>query len=439
MTIEKKKTAAVVPAKGTSVRVPNKNIQIIDGEYLFKRKLIQLLKCSEIDEVWLDSDDEQMHSLASDLPIKHLYREKSLSDNSTDGHEVFANESKNIKADILVQALCTAPFVDKEVIDPAILALKNSERSSLVLVSEQKIYEWIENKPAYGMGRIPNSVDIVSKKIESMGLYAVKTNNQKVEKRFTEDALLYPVDMYKTVDINNANDLSFCRTICSGKRNKTVNKFKMLSKSISSCLISDICKSHNIPHFLGNKIRPMCEGSFMGFAKTLKLRALTEQEKKEKDKWKGIFDAIESYDFIQSGDVIIVENDLKNKAYFGDLNAHFAYRNGAVGIVIDGVTRDIERVSSLRLPVYAHGNQPDDIRYEGTLEAINKPITINGITIKNNDIIFADNDGVVCLSQDTLELIFDELKQSLKTEMMVKLEAIFDAEPKSILENIGLF
>ena len=438
MAIQQNKTAAVVPAKGTSLRVPNKNIQIIDGEYLFKRKLIQLLKCSEIDEVWLDSDDKHIHSLASDLPIKHLHREKTLADNSTDGHEVFSNESRHIKADILVQALCTAPFVDKEVIDPAILALKNSQKSSLVLISEPKIYEWIDNKPSYGMGRIPNSTDIVSKQIESMGLYAVKTNNKQVEKRFTEDVLLYPVDVHKTIDINNMNDLA-CRTICSGKRNKTVNKFKMLSKSISSCLISDICKSYMIPHFLGNKIRPLCAGSFMGFAKTLKLRALTEQEKADKEKWKGIFDAIESYDFIQSGDVIIVENDVKNKAYFGDLNAHFAYRNGAIGVVIDGVTRDIERVSALKLPVYAHGNQPDDIRYEGTLEAINKPITINGITIRNNDIIFADNDGVVCLSQDNLDMIFSELKRSLKTEMMVKLEAIFDAEPKSILENIGLF
>jgi regulator of RNase E activity RraA/CMP-N-acetylneuraminic acid synthetase len=432
-------TAAVVPAKGTSIRIPNKNTQIIDGEYLFKRKLIQLLDCSEIDEVWLDSDNENIHSLASDLPIKHLYREQNLSDNSSDGHDIFSNASKHIKCDILVQALCTSPFIEKDTIDPAILALKSSSKSSLVAVSEQKIYEWENNKPKYGFDKIPNSVDLITRQIESMGLYIVKTNNQQVHKRFTEDVLLYTIDPHLTIDINNMHDLAFCKTICSGHRNKTVNKFKILSKSISSCLISDICKSYNIPHFLGKNIRPLCKGSFMGFAKTLKLRALTEEEKKDKNKWKDIFKAVNSYDFIESGDVIVVQNDLKNKAYFGDLNAHFAYKNGAVGVVIDGLTRDIERVSSLGLPVYAHGNQPDDIRYEGTLEAINQPITINNICIKNNDIIFADLDGVVCVSRNKLDLIYSELKNNLKTEMIVKLEAIFDSKPQDILDNIGLF
>ena len=65
------KTIAFVPAKGKSERIENKNKQILDGEYLFKRKLRQLLDCKEIDEVWLDSEDKDIHELAQDLPIKH--------------------------------------------------------------------------------------------------------------------------------------------------------------------------------------------------------------------------------------------------------------------------------------------------------------------------------------------------------------------------------
>ena len=42
---------AFVPAKGESSRIANKNTRILDGEYLFKRKILQLLECNEIDDV----------------------------------------------------------------------------------------------------------------------------------------------------------------------------------------------------------------------------------------------------------------------------------------------------------------------------------------------------------------------------------------------------
>ena len=97
-----KKTVAFVPAKGTSERIQNKNLTIIDGEFLFKRKILQLLKCKEIDEVWIDSESQTVHALVNDLPVKHLYRDKALANNNTDGHAMFANQTKNTDADIVV-------------------------------------------------------------------------------------------------------------------------------------------------------------------------------------------------------------------------------------------------------------------------------------------------------------------------------------------------
>ena len=433
------KTVAFVPAKGTSERIKNKNLQILDGEYLFKRKLKQLLACDEIDEVWLDSECQEIHRLASDLPIKHHYRDPSLANNATDGHTMFANESQVTEADIVVQVLCTAPFIDKTVIDPALLALKNSDKTSLVAVSEQKLYLWEDNKPIYG-STIPNSVDLPVHTIEAMSFYAVKTNNKPVQKRYTTDALLWPVTPLQLVDINNQEDLDFAKDICAGQRAKKVQQLKMLSKSISSCLLSDICKEHGIDHFLSSKIKSMNNGTFLGYAKTLKLKALPEHEKDPKQKhWEGIFDALGSYQFVAPGDVIIVSTDVKDKAYFGDLNAHFAYRSGAVGVVVDGQTRDVDRVTQMGLPLFAHGRMPNDIRYEGTLEEMNMPVVINGITVRNNDIIFGDPDGVVCIPADKWAFVFEEVKEALKKEMLVKFEATFGSDPFDVLNNVGLF
>ncbi|MBL8629786.1 MAG: hypothetical protein JNM81_09175, partial [Rhodospirillaceae bacterium] len=59
------RVVAFVPAKGESSRIANKNTAVLDGEYLFKRKLIQLLECPEIDDVYLDTESERIIELAS--------------------------------------------------------------------------------------------------------------------------------------------------------------------------------------------------------------------------------------------------------------------------------------------------------------------------------------------------------------------------------------
>ncbi|MGO8609519.1 hypothetical protein ACC848_41895, partial [Rhizobium johnstonii] len=62
-------------------------------------------------------------------------------------------------ADLWVQLLCTAPFVTKDTISRAIAALiANPQADSLVGVSRSKHYTWEDKTPAYGVGRIPNSV-----------------------------------------------------------------------------------------------------------------------------------------------------------------------------------------------------------------------------------------------------------------------------------------
>lgn len=433
------KTVAFVPAKGTSKRISNKNLQILDGEHLFKRKLRQLVECTEIDEVWIDSESEEIHALASDLPVKHHHRDPALASNATDGHEMFHNETKITDADIVVQALCTAPFIDSDLMDRALRELKDSDKTSLVTVTENKFYLWENGKPTYG-DRIPNSVDLPSHIVETMSFYAVKTGNKAHAKRYTDEAILYKIDEVNAIDINNQKDLELARLVCAGHRSKKMQQHNMLSKTFSSCLLSDICKEHGIEHFLGPKLRLQNGGCFLGYAKTLKLKALEpDQRDPSKKDWEGIFDALGSYEFIQPGDVIVVSNDVPDKAYFGDLNAHFAYRQGAVGVVVDGQTRDVDRVAQLGLPLFAHGRQPDDIRYEGTLESMNMPIEINGVAIKNNDIVFGDSDGVLVIPSDKWPLVLSEAKEAVRKEMMVKFEATFGSDPFYVLNNVGLF
>ena len=167
---------AFVPAKGTSERVENKNMRFLDGERLYIRALKTLLKCKEIDQVFLDTESEEMYKLADYLPIKFMKRDPSLANNKTDGHKMFMNEVNSYPdADIYVQLLCTSPFIHPQTIDNAIRKIKeNAEYDSAIMMKKDKYYFWENNKPTYDINHIPNSKDLPETIIESMGLYIHK-------------------------------------------------------------------------------------------------------------------------------------------------------------------------------------------------------------------------------------------------------------------------
>lgn len=429
-----KKIVAFVPAKGTSERIQNKNLSVLDGEYLFKRKLRQLLDCKLIDEVYLDTDSEEIAGLANDLPVKRLKRPAALASNATDGHELFAWECAQVKADVYVQALCTAPFVGAETLERALASLLLSEgNDSLVAVTKAKQYLWERGEPLYGRGRIPNSVDLPVTTIEAMSLYAVRQEVLSTGTRFGNSPIFFELTPTENIDVNWPEDLFLAETIAAGSRAQENLRAAALMPYLNSALLSDITREIGIPdctlpkEIYGHK-------RFFGRAKTLLLDQCQPGEP-----WQGIYDALDSYQFVRPGDVIMVENRVTDRAYFGNLNAQLAMRAGAVGAVIDGVTRDKDDVTKLGFSVFARGYYCADIKFEGTLRAMNKPILIGNTAISNGDYVFADSDGVVVVPQQRWLEIHQLALKAIEKEFKVGMSVAMGVPPKQIFDALGEF
>ncbi len=388
------KVVAFVPAKGSSERVPNKNLTILDGEYLFKRKLRQLLECSVIDEVFLDTEDDNLAALAEDLPIRRLKRPLTLASNAVDGHTLFEWECSQVHADFYLQCLCTAPFVSAETIKRAIEALKGDATSdSLVGITKAKQYLWFEGKPSYGEGRIPNSAELPETVIEGMSLYVVKTKGGKPPlRRFGENPLMFDLTPLESIDLNWPEDVELAEIIAAGVRARENLALGALAPYLSSSILSDVTRNMGLQAALPKEIKSLGSNKIFGRAKTLFLDHTGEGES-----WQGIYDALNTYKFIRPGDVIMVGNRVADRAYFGNLNAQLALRAGAIGAVIDGVTRDSQAVAALCLPVFSRGHYCVDIRYEGVMRNMNMPIMIGDVPVENGDFIFGDGDGVVVI------------------------------------------
>lgn len=434
---------AFVPAKGTSDRVPGKNVQVLDGDHLFRRKLRQALDCAAITEVCLDTESDALADLAADLPVTRLSRPAALATNATDGHAMFEWEcAQRPDADLWIQLLCTAPFITADTIGRAIAALlADPSADSLVGVSRAKQYCWDGDTPAYGTGRVPNSVDLPATVVEAMSLYIVRnTGNGPATRRFGTKPILFDLDPLEQIDINLTQDLALAETVAAGLRAREVARFRTMLPHLSSSILSDIAKERGMKVVLPAALRPTSGGKLLGRAKTLELTALDKRpDRSPGGPWTGIYDALQSYRFVRPGDVIMVATDVPEHAYFGDLNANLAIRSGAVGAVIDGATRDTGDVRALGLPVYARSQTCDDIKYEGTVKAMNRPVTMGGVRICNDDVVFADEVGVVVIPRDRWDEIEEAAWEVLANEARIRIQAARGRDVGAILSDCGHF
>jgi regulator of RNase E activity RraA/CMP-N-acetylneuraminic acid synthetase len=427
------KVVAFVPAKGSSERIPNKNLTVLDGEHLFKRKLRQLLECSQIDEVYLDTDSDEIAALAADLPCKRLQRPASLASNTTDGHELFSWECAQVDGDVYIQALCTSPFVTADTLARAVSTLLDTPTSdSLVAVTHAKQYTWENGEPSYGRARIPNSVELPRTTVEAMSLYITRSSVLHARRRFGVSPIMFPLSPTEAVDVNWPDDLILAETIAAGSRAKQNLLIASLAPYLSSAMLSDITREMGFAFTLPREIRGNTR--IFGRAKTMLLDRLQPGEGT-----RGIYDALGSYRFVRPGDVIVVENRAHDHAYFGNLNAQLAMRAGAVAAIIDGVTRDRSDVEKLGFPVFARGHYCVDIKNEGTVRSMNMPIMIGGVPINQGDFVYADLDGVTIIPSTMWPEVRLRALKGIEKEWRVGMAVALGSDPQEILVQLGEF
>lgn len=432
------KKAIFLPVKGMSERIKSKNLKMMDGKPLFLHTLEKICQMNFFDEVWLDTDSEEIINLSSYLDCSILRREPNLSTNRTDGNKLFLNELKYTDADIVTQILCTSPFISTDTIKLSVEQLiKNNDYDSSVLVKKQRQYTWSGMNPNYNIDNIPNSVDLPDTVIETMGLYTVWAEvARKVKRRIGDRPILINVSAVEAVDVNHKDDFELASLIASGIREQRKNKLRKIRSHISSAILSDIIDDLQISEELFVRgLMPNLEGAkLFGRAKTLHLRRLEKGED-----FKGIYNALDSYASIVPGDIIVVQNDAGEWAYFGELNANLAIRAGAEGAIICGYTRDYESVRMLNFPTFAKGYTGKDVRRKATTESINKTIEINGVSVSPGNLIFADKEGVVVIPNKYEHVILSAVMQKLNTEKNIIIEIANDQDTKDIVDSYGEF
>lgn len=122
------------------------------------------------------------------------------------------------------------------------------------------------------------------------------------------------------------------------------------------------------------------------------------------------------------GDVIVnATGPWLGCASFGDRVCGMARNAGAVGLVTDGLGRDLAGMQQMGLPVFCQGLVPNSPHSKGP-GSIGLPVTLAGHPVDTGDMIVADPDGVVVVPFAQLDAVIARLDD------IRELEAALDAQ-----------
>jgi regulator of RNase E activity RraA/CMP-N-acetylneuraminic acid synthetase len=431
------KVIAFLPAKGSSSRIESKNMKLLDGKPLFLHTLEKLVASGLFDEVYLDTESQDVIDAASEVDCKILRRSPSLASNKTDGNIMFMNEVNHVDSDIYVQILCTSPFISLETIRKGVDKLKNdSSFDSAVLIRKEKMYTWNDKGPNYDINAIPNSIDLDDTIIETMGLYIVRRDAAlSTKRRIGESPYLIEASPLEAIDVNWPVDFDLAEVIAAGLREKDRKLLGNIKNHLSSCILSDLLDDLGYPNQVVKGLSPNLDGAkLLGRAKTLKIRSL-----KEGECFKGIYNSLYSYNTIVPNDIILVENEISDYAYFGELNANLAIRSGAAGVIVNGMTRDGAEVLTTGIPVFSKGYTCQDVRNRGTMESFNKSISLNGVKVEVDCLVFADSEGVIIIPKKIEKEVIEEVYKRSANEKKILSAIASGVDIKSLTKDYGFF
>jgi 4-hydroxy-4-methyl-2-oxoglutarate aldolase len=130
----------------------------------------------------------------------------------------------------------------------------------------------------------------------------------------------------------------------------------------------------------------------------------------------------------QAGDILIAATDaFTATSVTGDLLLGMAKNRGLLGLVTDGLVRDLAGVLGVGLPVYCAGVTPNSPARNGP-GTVGHAVTMGGMTIAPGDIVIGDNDGVVIIPLAQADAVLGKLKD------VKAAEAALEAEVKAGLE-----
>jgi len=102
---------------------------------------------------------------------------------------------------------------------------------------------------------------------------------------------------------------------------------------------------------------------------------------------------IEAHNLAEAGDVLVIQG-IGGVSSMGGVSASVGKRQGEAGAIVDGAVRDIDHSRGIGYPVWCSSVSPITGKWRIQTVAINRPVSICGISVSPGDLVVADEVGV---------------------------------------------
>ncbi len=128
-------------------------------------------------------------------------------------------------------------------------------------------------------------------------------------------------------------------------------------------------------------------------------------------------------DDCQAGDVVVIDNGGRTYCtVWGDLLTLVAVRDKLAGTVIDGVCRDVHRISELNYPMFTRGHFMVTGKDRVEIAEVNGPVNIANIQVHSGDLVVGDGSGVVVVPLNRAEEVLANAQEINAAEEAIEKE-----------------
>lgn len=212
-----KKVSALIAVRSGSVRVKNKNIRTFNDSTLLELKIKQLQSVKEIKDVVVNSNSDEMLSIAKNLGAKTVKRDDYYASNTISMSSVFEHMAKNMDCENILYANCTNPLVSTNSYSDAIRIFLNntSVYDSLGSCHDIKEFLYLDGKALnYDPMNQPRSQDLPNIVALNFAISIISRSNMiKFKNIIGHNPYFYKLNEVESVDIDTPLDFFIAESL----------------------------------------------------------------------------------------------------------------------------------------------------------------------------------------------------------------------------------
>ena len=223
MSLVNNSAIAIIPARGGSKGIPNKNLQTVGGITLLARTVSACLKSDSITAVYVSTDSDEIAAVALKSGAQVIRRPADISGDTASSESALLHalneieKTSSLPSNVLF-AQCTSPFISHTDIDGILQLLKDHD--SALTVTHNHAFIWRRDNSGNAIGinhdsaiRLPRQqLDPEFK--ETGALYAMNIDQFRISgHRFFGRIGMYEVPVDRSMEIDDPEDLRLANTL----------------------------------------------------------------------------------------------------------------------------------------------------------------------------------------------------------------------------------